>query len=143
METEWDRFKIENEQCMKEEGIYDIDNLIEQSIHEYEEEEQLLLYQLEQEELEQSIALYEESLRLCINCRKVPLEPFMIQETPVAKCHQCGFYATEKCLTQVKEQAAIHDQSCQGQIGYALEPGTDNTLMAACDVCDLWDLFYM
>lgn len=143
LENEWDRFKKQHEQAMNEEGITDVDDLVDQSIQDYEDEENEIHLQLEREVLENEIALYEESLVLCVNCHKSPLQPSTLKNTPIASCPSCGFYATEKCLEDIRRAAVEHNQTCPGNMEYALEPGTDDTLLAACNVCDLWTMFVM
>ncbi|CAO3613356.1 unnamed protein product [Mucor hiemalis] len=134
LESEWDRFKKQHEQAMNDEDL---------SVEDYEEEESEIHLPLEREVLENEIALYEELLELCVNCHKVPLQPSALKNTPIALCPSCGFYATEKCLENIKRAASEHNSNCSGNMEYALEPGTDNTLLAACNVCDLWTMFTM
>jgi hypothetical protein len=144
LEKEWDRFKKENEESMRREGVYDVDNLIEESIQEEDPQNEFHLLQ-EQAELESALALYEESQRhMCINCHKAALSPSTLKNTPIALCPTCGFYATENCLADIDKAASVHAVNCQdGLMEYSLEPGTDNTVIAVCNVCDLWNIFYM
>lgn len=139
VEKEWAEFKRVNEQLMREEGITNIDDLIEDSIQEANQENDVHLIQ-EQQELEYAIASYEQS-KLCVNCKKAMLS--CSNNSPIASCSQCGFYATEQCLSQIDIASFSHGSFCQGSIEYSLEPGTDNTLLAVCNICDLWDMFYM
>ncbi|KAI7882306.1 uncharacterized protein EV154DRAFT_523007 [Mucor mucedo] len=136
IQNEWAEFVRLNEQTMREEGIMDINDLISESIHNDDETQVHLL--LEEQELEEAIACYEQS-RQCVSCKKSVLT-FTSQ---LASCPTCGFYATESCLAQIDAASFSHAQQCQGPIEVSLEPGTDNTLLVACDSCGLWDMFYM
>ncbi|KAI7898796.1 uncharacterized protein BX663DRAFT_555517 [Cokeromyces recurvatus] len=145
LKDEWIRFKQENEQSMREEGIVDIDSLIEESIREYEENE--AYFQQEQEELENTLASYEASRNttICVNCQKSSLVPDArtIGQNPIASCPNCGFYVTESCLYDILTATSVHSSNCTGMISYSLEAGTDNTIIGVCNICDLWNLFYM
>jgi DNA-directed RNA polymerase subunit RPC12/RpoP len=145
LETEWDQFKKENEKAMRQEGINDIDSLIEESLQApYEEQYEYYLRQ-EQEELESAMYFYEESKNaiICVNCQKATLVPSQMKGTSIATCPNCGFYSTESCLTDIVRMATEHGADCQGSISFSLEPGTDNTIIAVCNICDLWNMFYM
>lgn len=148
LEQEWDRFKKEHEESMRQEGIFDMDNLIEESIQEAHDQEESEFHLLqEQAELESALQLYEESAtqhgHACVNCQKAALQPSIVKNIQIVHCPRCGFYATEKCLQEIDKAASIHALNCQGQMEYALEPGTDNTMIAVCNICDLWNIFYM
>lgn len=122
---------------MREEGILDINDLISDSIHTTDDETQLFLLQ-EAQALEEAIASYEQS-KQCVSCKK----DFLTFTSTLASCSSCGFYATLPCLAQIEAAFYSHVQQCQGSIEVSLEPGTDNTILASCDLCNLWDMFYM
>ncbi|KAI9486643.1 MAG: hypothetical protein EXX96DRAFT_549883 [Benjaminiella poitrasii] len=147
LEEEWLRFKQENEQAMREEGIVDFDNLIDESIQEYEKEENEAYFQQEQEELESILASYEVSknLVICVNCQKASLTPDGRKRgvDPIASCPNCGFYTTESCLHDIIAATSAHAANCKGIISYSLEPGTDDTIISICNICDLWNMFYL
>jgi hypothetical protein len=145
LENEWNQFKKDNEQSMRQEGIFNVDELIEESIQEYEDEYIELHLQQEQEELENAIARYEASLSsaMCVNCHKTALQPSTRNSQSIALCPNCGFYATENCLAEIDNAAAAHGTTCNGLMQYALEPGTDNSVLGICNICDLWSMFYM
>jgi Zn-finger nucleic acid-binding protein len=145
LEKEWDRFKKENEIAMRQEGIIDIDGLIDESLQEeYEEENEYYLRQ-EKEELENAMYFYEESINaaICVNCQKAAVVSSQMRDTSIATCPSCGFYTTESCLADIVHMATEHGAYCQGSASYSLEPGTDNTIIAVCNICDLWNMFYM
>lgn len=135
VEKEWTEFLRMNEQLMRQEGITDINDLIQDSLQDDETEVHLIQ---EQQELEEAIASYEQS-KLCVNCKK----SMLTYTNQLASCQGCGFYATETCLAQIETASYSHTLSCHGSIEYTLEQGTDNSLIAVCNVCDLWDMFYM
>ncbi|OAD08271.1 hypothetical protein MUCCIDRAFT_154870 [Mucor lusitanicus CBS 277.49] len=139
LEQEWAEFKRVNEEAMRNEGIDDVDSLIEQSM--LDDEAEMYLQQESQgldqalEELYQTVA--------CVNCQKAALVPSQVNGVPVLACPPCGFYATESCLSTILNASRHHSGYCQGLISYSLEPGTDDTIIAACNICDLWDMFNM
>ncbi|GAN01173.1 hypothetical protein MAM1_0005c00604 [Mucor ambiguus] len=137
LEQEWSQFKKENEEAMRKEGIDDVDSLIEQSM--LDDEAEVYMQQekegldLALEELYQAVA--------CVNCQKAALTSCQIKNVPVLACPQCGFYATEMCLNTILNASQHHSTYCHGLISYSLEPGTDDTIISACNICDLWDMF--
>lgn len=145
LEKEWTQFKAANEKAMEGEGITDMDDLIDQSIRDYQEEEGNFYLQQEQVELDNAIEQYQDSLdkKICAHCQRAYLSPSTLNDVPVLSCPNCGFYATERCLVEVEKSAHTHTSTCHGSMEYALEPGTDDTLLAICSVCDLWTMFSM
>lgn len=139
LEQEWNQFKKNNEEAMRREGIDDINSLIEESM--FNDEAEMYIRQ-EEEGLEQALEELYQTVA-CVNCQKAALVASQIKGVPVLACPQCGFYATEKCLHTVLDASQHHSTYCHGLIAYSLEPGTDDTIIAACNTCDLWDLFNM
>ncbi|CAO0792450.1 unnamed protein product [Mucor circinelloides] len=139
LEQEWSQFKKDNEEAMRKEGIDDIDNLIEESI--LDDEAEIYLREEEQELGQAMEELYQTVV--CVNCQKAALISSQIKGVPVLSCPQCGFYATEMCTGAILNASQNHSAYCQGLISYALEPGTDDTIVATCNICDLWDMFNM
>ncbi|KAI8644667.1 hypothetical protein BD408DRAFT_413077 [Parasitella parasitica] len=136
LEQEWDIFKKENEDAMRNEGIDDIDNLIEESMW---DEEADMYFREEEENLSQAMDDYQAIV--CVNCQKAALISTQMQGLQVLSCPNCGFYATEMCLNTILQAIKNHSMQCYGLISYILEPGTDDSIIAACNICDLWDLF--
>lgn len=145
LKNEWECFKKENENAMRQEGIIDMDGLIKQSLHEQFEEDDEYYLRQEQEELENAMYFYEESINstICVNCQKAALVPSQIKDRSIATCPNCSFYTTETCLADIVRTATEHGTYCQGSVSYSLEPGTDNTIVAICNICDLWNMFYL
>lgn len=145
VENEWEKFKSENENAMKEEGIIDADDLIEQSLQDYQQEANEFHLEQEQKDLENAIAQYQESLdnKICFQCQRAYLGLSTLNNEPVLSCPNCGFYVTERCFVEVEKSAHAHGSTCPGSMEYALESGADNTLLAICNVCDLWTMFPM
>lgn len=143
---DWERFVRENQEAMRQEGLLDIDNLIQDSYELADDLDERAAEELqEQEELVNEIESYEASKQsiICVNCCKTNLVPSSKHNTSIALCHNCGFYATENCLYQILQAVNDHSNNCTGTIGFSLEPGTDNTIVGNCETCDLWDMFYM
>lgn len=136
LSQQWDNFKKENEQEMMREGIVDMDELIEESLMEEYEKYQ----KQEQEELEDTIASYERASLICVHCHK---DTLIYTSQNMLSCPTCGFYATEICLQSILNAINQHSNQCQGRIEFSLEPGATSTILANCDICDLWDMFYM
>lgn len=139
LEQEWSQFKKDNEEAMRKEGIDDIDNLIEESM--LDDEAEIYLREEEQELGQAMEELYQTVV--CVNCQKAALISSQIKGVPVLSCPQCGFYATEMCTGAILNASQNHSAYCHGLISYALEPGTDDTIVATCNICDLWDMFNM
>ncbi|CEP18348.1 hypothetical protein [Parasitella parasitica] len=136
LEQEWDLFKKENEDAMRNEGIDDVNNLIEESM--WDEEAELYL---KEEEENFGQAMDEYRAIVCVNCKKAALVPTKVKGIEVSSCPNCGFYATEMCLTTILQASNNHSMQCYGLISYIMEPGTDGSIIAVCNVCDQWDLF--
>ncbi|KAK4510869.1 uncharacterized protein ATC70_005304 [Mucor velutinosus] len=139
LQQEWIQFKMDNEEAMRKEGIDDMDSLIEQSM--LDDEAEMYLRQ-EEEGLDQALEELYQTVA-CVNCQKAALTSSQIKGVPVLACPQCGFYATETCLSTILNASHGHATYCHGLISYSLEPGTDDTIIAACNICDLWDMFNM
>ncbi|KAL9550279.1 hypothetical protein MBANPS3_004803 [Mucor bainieri] len=139
LEQEWSQFKKDNEEAMRREGIDDVDSLIEQSMLNDEAEAYL---QQEEEGLDQAQEELYQTV-VCVNCQKAALTSSHIKGVPVLACPTCGFYATEMCLNTILNASQQHSTYCHGLISYSLEPGTDDAIISACNVCDLWDMFNM
>lgn len=124
--NEIDAFNKANEETLRMQGTFDVDQLIEESImQEYELEEYL----------------QQEQVEYCVNCQN---EVLTYQQADMLLCSNCGFYTTKDCFEKtILPLLHRHALDCQGKIGFCLEPGTDNTLFANCDICDLWDILYM
>ena len=140
LEQEWDIFKRENETAMRNEGIDDIDNLIEESILKIDEEAEMYSKEME-EGLGQALDEYQAII--CVNCQKAKVTSSELKGVKVLSCPNCGFYATEMCLNTILESSKMHSIYCHGLISYSLEPGTDDSIISACNTCDLWDIFNM
>ncbi|KAI8973474.1 hypothetical protein BDF20DRAFT_882531 [Mycotypha africana] len=141
-------FLERNQDALKREGFSDINMLIEDSLYELNEAQVEKLeadqYQMEEQaEIENAIKSYEEARNqvICVNCRRAILIPAIVNHKSVNSCPACGFYTTESCLHQILQAANAHADHCTGSIGYGLEAGSDDTILAACNQCDLWDLF--
>ncbi|KAI9267384.1 hypothetical protein BY458DRAFT_476097 [Sporodiniella umbellata] len=133
---EWVDFKKRNEDAMLKEGVVDMDELIEESLREEYEE----YLRQEDEELESILSQNEQISPICINC----LKQHLVMTSPnLYSCLGCGFYTSETCLQNILGVLSQHGALCQGRVEFCVEPNTNNTLIANCDVCDLWDMFYM
>ncbi|KAG1465286.1 hypothetical protein G6F56_004919 [Rhizopus delemar] len=133
---EWADFKKRNEEAMLREGVTDMDDLIEESLREEYDE----YLRQEQEELEYTVKHSEQACLICVHCLKGSL---IYQNSSMLSCSRCGFYATESCLQTALNVVNQHSAQCQGRIEFSLELGTNNTLVANCDLCGLWDMFYI
>ena len=140
LEQELDIFKRENEIAMRNEGIDDIDNLIEESILKVDEEAEMYSKEME-EGLGQALDEYQAII--CVNCQKAKIISSEIKGVQVLACPNCGFYATEMCLNTILGSSKMHSMHCHGMISYSLEPCTDDSIISACNTCDLWDMFNM
>lgn len=137
LQEDWEQFVRENQESIRQEGLLDIESLIQDS-YELTQDIQDDMPDLEEIEYETS-----DDTIICVNCRKAYLSPSTNGNTHFACCQNCGFYATPNCLNQIITAVTQHSTVCNGSIGFSLEPGTDNTIIANCETCDLWDIFYM
>lgn len=139
LEQEWTQFKKNNEEAMRKEGIDDVNSLIEESM--FNDEAEMYIRQ-EEEGLDQALEELYQTVA-CVGCQKAALVASQTKGVSVLACPQCGFYATEMCLQTILNGSQHHSTYCHGLMSYSLEPGTDDTIIAACNTCDLWDLFNM
>ncbi|KAI8391568.1 uncharacterized protein BYT42DRAFT_610780 [Radiomyces spectabilis] len=151
---EWETFKRTNEEALQREGVgldTNLDafeaNLYQELQDEYDptydemmqEEEAQLARAFE--DYQQTSGLQYPNSCVCLKCRQSLLQPTVSNGQNCFYCNQCGFHVLQETLTSIQRTMKEHDLQCNGAFNCMVEPGTNDSIIGVCDICDLWAVF--